>query len=69
MPASWDVEVILGGYCVVDAEGKRLAYVYGPDLGGFTGSCSAGIVVLDLSLIHISEPTRHDSGSRMPSSA
>ena len=24
---------------------------------------------LDLSLIHISEPTRHDSGSRMPSSA
>ena len=23
----------------------------------------------DLSLIHISEPTRHDSGSRMPSSA
>ena len=26
-------------------------------------------VVEDLSLIHISEPTRHDSGSRMPSSA
>ena len=24
---------------------------------------------VDLSLIHISEPTRHDSGSRMPSSA
>ena len=26
-------------------------------------------IVLQLSLIHISEPTRHDSGSRMPSSA
>ena len=26
-------------------------------------------LILGLSLIHISEPTRHDSGSRMPSSA
>ncbi len=31
MPAPWEVEEIPGGYCVVDAEGKRLAYVYGLD--------------------------------------
>ena len=30
---------------------------------------SVVLVTHDLSLIHISEPTRHDSGSRMPSSA
>ena len=29
----------------------------------------AGVAYLGLSLIHISEPTRHDSGSRMTSSA
>ena len=27
------------------------------------------VYTMALSLIHISEPTRHDSGSRMPSSA
>ena len=31
MPAPWELEEIPGGYCVVDAEGKRLAYVYGLD--------------------------------------
>ena len=30
-PAPWELEQRHGGYCVVDAEGKRLAYVYGPD--------------------------------------
>ena len=34
-----------------------VVYLFAALLGGF------------LSLIHISEPTRHDSGSRMPSSA
>lgn len=29
MPAPWAVEEIPGDYCVVDADGKRLAYVYG----------------------------------------
>ena len=29
MPPPWEVEPIPGGYCVIDAEGKRLAYVYG----------------------------------------
>ena len=31
MSAPWEVEDIPGGYCVVDAEGKKLAYVYGLD--------------------------------------
>lgn len=31
MPAPWQVEDMPGGYCVVDAEGKKLAYVYGLD--------------------------------------
>ena len=31
MPAPWEVDEIPGGYSVVDAEGKRLAYVYGLD--------------------------------------
>ena len=31
VPAPWAVKEIPGGYCVVDAEGKRLAYVYGLD--------------------------------------
>lgn len=31
MPAPWELEQLPGGYCVVDAEGKRLAYVYGLD--------------------------------------
>ena len=31
MPAPWQVEEIPCGYCVVDAAGKRLAYVYGLD--------------------------------------
>lgn len=31
MPAPWALKEIPGGYCVVDAEGKRLAYVYGLD--------------------------------------
>ncbi len=31
MPPPWEVEEIPGGYCIVDAEGKKLAYVYGLD--------------------------------------
>ena len=31
VPAPWAVKEIPGGDCVVDAEGKRLAYVYGLD--------------------------------------
>ena len=36
---------------------------------GLKQRLAAGGAPLTLSLIHISEPTRHDSGSRMPSSA
>ena len=52
-------------------------YMIGGILNNFKGNYRLGrggyFVVegdeYDLSLIHISEPTRHDSGSRMPSSA
>ena len=28
MPAPWSVEAITGGFVIVDASGRRLAYVY-----------------------------------------
>ena len=40
-----------------------------PAVAAGTVALAAEGAIIDLSLIHISEPTRHDSGSRMPSSA
>ena len=63
-----DRGVRVGGATVAGA-GNGVGVGGTVSVGGTSVTVGGTGVAVGLSLIHISEPTRHDSGSRMPSSA
>ena len=65
-PQTWDIEVETAEGTLLLQDGGATLRIDGvPQDGPGDGPYGE----YELSLIHISEPTRHDSGSRMPSSA